>query len=331
MIASKDRTDLADTHKGLWDYLRQQILGVVLGAASSRQVGCVEGLLLLGEWNLINHGQADDGGGEAAWSILGLAVRLAYRLRLEDSFRSDGTETDHDAERNRLAWTCNPPFWHTSPLLLVSFDFNHADRMQVTYLSDRQISIRMGQAFWCRGPGLAVPVTAEDFPSLRSQSPGDEDLAKWIQAQVELTTLFGNAHDILFPSKARTVELIMRGDYVKYIDDTTRALSAWKFKWRSVSAPRHLRSCLALMQEYLRLYVSAFAFQAVLYRASRLVPDEGLHGKEHTLDFPDSTMASPDARYIYDALDAAESLLTIFIEDFDPEKHLRYIPARFYL
>lgn len=186
----------------------------------------------------------------------------------------------------------------------------------------------MGQAFWCRGPGLAVPVTAEDFPSLRSQGPNnEEDLATWIQAQVELTTLFGNAHDILFPSKARTVELIVRGDYVKYIDDTTRALSAWQYSWRSIAVSKHLRSCLTLMREYLRLYVSAFAFQAVLYRASRVVPDE----TTGNLDFPNSTMASPDARYIYDALDAAESLLKIFIEDFDPQNHLRYIPARFYL
>lgn len=176
-----------------------------------------------------------------------------------------------------------------------------------------------------------MPVTAEDFPSLRSQSHEEEDLATWIQAQVELTTLFGNAHDILFPSKARTVELIMRGDYVKYIDDTTRALSAWQYKWRDVAAPKHLRSCLTLMQEYLRLYVSAFAFQAVLYRTSQFTPEKSSHGEEHILEFPDSKMASPDARYIYDALDAAESLLTIFIEDFNPEKHLRYIPARFYL
>jgi hypothetical protein len=89
------------------------------------------------------------------------------------------------------------------------------------------------------------------------------------------------------------------------------------------------------MREYLRLYVCAFAFQAVLYRASRVVPDETHHTRAsetaESLDFPNTTMASPDARYIYDALDAAESLLKIFIEDFDPEKHLRYLPARFYL
>jgi hypothetical protein len=42
-------------------------------------------------------------------------------------------------------------------------------------------------------------------------------------------------------------------------------------------------------------------------------------------------MASADARHIYEALDAAESLLKTFAEDFDPENHLRYMPTRFYL
>lgn len=42
-------------------------------------------------------------------------------------------------------------------------------------------------------------------------------------------------------------------------------------------------------------------------------------------------MASGDARHVYEALDAAESLLKIFIENFDPEKHLRFMPSRFYL
>lgn len=122
----------------------------------------------------------------------------------------------------------------------------------------------MGQAFWCHGPGLSARFTAADFPSLQSQSPNEEDLASWIQAQVELTTLFGNAHDILFASKAHTVELITRGDYVRYIDDTTRALSAWQYAWKSIGVSKHLRSCLTLMQDYFRLYVNAFAFQAVL-------------------------------------------------------------------
>lgn len=107
VIASKDRPDLTTLHNAIWDYLRQRVLDVVLGVPSIHHVGCVEGLLLLGEWTLLNFGQADDGGGEAAWSILGLAVRLAYRLRLEDSaFRGEDNELDPIVQRKRLAWTC---------------------------------------------------------------------------------------------------------------------------------------------------------------------------------------------------------------------------------
>lgn len=87
------------------------------------------------------------------------------------------------------------------------------------------------------------------------------------------------------------------------------------------------------MYEYLRLYVNAFAFQAVLYRASKGRDSSSGSSDElkSTEVFPDSPMASPDARNIYQAIEAAEMLLRIAIEDIDPEKHLRYMPARFYL
>jgi hypothetical protein len=122
----------------------------------------------------------------------------------------------------------------------------------------------MGQAFWCRGPGLSRRFTAQDFPSLQPNHANNEDLASWIQAQVELTTLFGNAHDILFASKSHTVKLITRGDYVKYIDDTSRAMTAWEHAWQSIAVSKHLKSFLTLMKDYLRLYVNAFAFQAAI-------------------------------------------------------------------
>lgn len=194
----------------------------------------------------------------------------------------------------------------------------------VTYLSDRQISIRMGQAFWCRGPSLSTRFTAKDFPSLQPLHSYDEDLASFLQAQIELTTLFGNAHDILFASKQRTKELMERGDYSTYIDDTRRSLVAWRRTWDNLGVSCHLKSCLELMQHYLRLYVTAFAFQAALYRCS-------IAGEDYNGCFPDSIMASPDARHIYEAVEAAGSLLKIAVDDINPEKHLRYMPARFYL
>ncbi|KAK1464815.1 hypothetical protein CMEL01_12170 [Colletotrichum melonis] len=301
VVASRDRSDLAELHQSIWAHMRHLILDVVLGMSTIRSVGCVEGLLLLGEWTPLTLGQNDDGGEGAAWSIVGLGVRLAYLLRLEESsFRAD-KEADPAMLRRRLAWT-------------------------FTYLSDRQISIRMGQAFWSRGPALSARFTAEDFPSLQPQYASGDDFASLLQAQVELTTLFGNAHDILFASKQRTAELMVRGDYTKYIDDASRAIVAWDLVWTQLTAPSYLKCCLRMMEKYLRLYVNAFAFQAVLYRASLSGMDVA-----RVSCFPHSAMASPDARMVYEAVDAAEALLRIAIEDIDPERHLRYMPARFYL
>lgn len=192
----------------------------------------------------------------------------------------------------------------------------------------------MGQEFWCRGPALSVRFTTRDFPTLQPRYALDEDFASLVQAQIELTTLFGNAHHMLFGSRARTAEMMLRGDYTKYIDDARCAIQGWKRAWGRLAVSSHLKGYLALMREYLKLYVNAFAFQAVLYRsAKRPAADEGQMGDGGRVDvvFPDSLMASPDGRSIYEAIGAAERLLQIFIDQIDPEKHLRYMPTRFYL
>jgi hypothetical protein len=41
-------------------------------------------------------------------------------------------------------------------------------------------------------------------------------------------------------------------------------------------------------------------------------------------------MASPDGRFIFEAVRAAKNILKLFA-DMDAEVHLRYLPSRFYL
>lgn len=107
VIASKDVSALTNTHKAIWTYLRQRILEIALGSSKTRHISYVEGLLLLGEWTLPAQSSTDEMDSEAPWSILGLAVRLAYRLRLEDSsFQGSDNDQNTEAERKRLAWTC---------------------------------------------------------------------------------------------------------------------------------------------------------------------------------------------------------------------------------
>ncbi|KAL4894523.1 hypothetical protein BDV59DRAFT_207115 [Aspergillus ambiguus] len=319
-IATKDRVGLEALHSRILGYMENLLLRVVLGATSVRHVGSVEGLLLLAEWvphvssgactqyDTVNgrpsgHIQVPDED-SAAWNLVGLAVRQAYLLHLESySFRGEARdETTSMFYRKRLAWF-------------------------FTYLADRQISIQMGQAFWCRGPGLSARFTVDDYPSLRPQTQGGVDHASFVQAQVELTTIFGNVHDILYASKTRTVQLMLMGDYAKYLDDSSKALVMWKETWGSVDLPPHLGCLLILQFEYLRLYINAFAFQAVLYRSSRNIT--GDLGK--TSYFPYSVMATPDGRHIYLAIDAAKNVLKGLMERLNPTKHLRYLPVRFYL
>ncbi|RYP56431.1 hypothetical protein DL769_009916 [Monosporascus sp. CRB-8-3] len=307
-VASRDRLDL-ELHPAIWRHLDKFLLDVALGKPSTRHVGYVEGLLLLSEWTPVREGRPHDGGENAAWSLVGLAVRLAYLLRLEETSFKEKKALDPMMQRKRMAWT-------------------------FTYLCDRQISIRMGQAFWSRGPSLSTQFMAKDFPTLQPKHSYEEDFASFLQAQLDLTTLFGNAHDILFASKQRMTELMWHGDYGKYIDDTRRAILAWEHAWDRLAVSCQLQCCLEMMKQYLRLYVNAFAFQAILFRSSsseaKVDKSEGALPKPSSA-FPNSTMASPDARSIYEAFEAAENLLKIAVEGLHPEKHLRYMPARFYL
>lgn len=110
MIASKDQSDMADLNARIWTFLKTLLLDVVLGMSSVRNVGCVEGLLLLGEWTpLPVQGLNDEGSEGAAWSILGLAVRPSYHLRLEESSFKGDNDNDPILQRRRLAWTCESP------------------------------------------------------------------------------------------------------------------------------------------------------------------------------------------------------------------------------
>lgn len=38
-----------------------------------------------------------------------------------------------------------------------------------------------------------------------------------------------------------------------------------------------------------------------------------------------------DSRFIYESVDAAKAYLTILVDSVDPERHLHFMPLRFYL
>lgn len=200
----------------------------------------------------------------------------------------------------------------------------------VMYLADRQISLRMGQSFWSRGPSLSTKFTASDFPSLQPESTGEDDHAAVLQATVELTQLLHNVHDIIYTSKSRTMEIMLMGDYSRYLDDFLKALAAWDQIWGTLEVSPKLRCTLRLIYEYLCLYVNAFSLQAVISRSAQSQRDMRWSGMAAQSLFPRGVMASPDGRFIFEAVRAAKNILKLFA-DMDAEVHLRYLPSRFYL
>lgn len=94
----------------------------------------------------------------------------------------------------------------------------------------------------------------------------------------------------------------------------------------------NLKATLLISYDYLRLYTNAFALQAAFKRtkSSKNKLMEQREQRERRSQF--TTLASaPDARFIYEALDAAKSLLVTVNNFVDPETCLRYMPLRFYL
>lgn len=89
-----------------------------------------------------------------------------------------------------------------------------------------------------------------------------------------------------------------------------------------------LKASLLLSYEFLRLYVNAFAYQATISRS--IIAETG-RSRGPYCQLPVISAATPDARFIYESVEAAKSLLTTLNNFVDPEHCLRYMPSRFYL
>jgi hypothetical protein len=202
------------------------------------------------------------------------------------------------------------------------------------FMADRQISVRLGQSFWSRGPSLAVKFTARDFPSLqpRPESNG-EDYASALQASMELVQILHNAHAILYSSKERTRGMVFEGQYARYLDDIRVAATAWHSAWSGLPVSASIKSTLLIMYEYVTLYTNAFSFQAVITRASSPRTSTTRQHSDRRLFsnlLSNGIMASPDGRYIFDAIGAAMNLLKL-LNNLDPHEVLCYLPSRYYL
>jgi hypothetical protein len=129
-VASKDEKDWWQVHEICSSHMQSLIADLVYSGRGS--VEAVEAMLILAEWvprrphatPKVGRGEED----QAAWMYVGTAIRLGYLLGIDRTgFRTE-TENENSTalNRKRLAWAA-------------------------CYMSDRQISVRIGKAFWSRG------------------------------------------------------------------------------------------------------------------------------------------------------------------------------------
>jgi hypothetical protein len=127
----------------------------------------------------------------------------------------------------------------------------------------------------------------------------------------------------------------LAGGYIKYIDDFRSAIYGWKSVWGTLTCSPHLKATLLMSYDYLRLYTNAFAFHATVKRALPQIQQSQENRNPNSTApgrvFYNNVGAVGDARFIYEGLDAAKSLLSMVNTFVDPEKSLRYMPLRFYL
>jgi hypothetical protein len=310
-ISSKDLIEQPNIHTCCSRYMHDLISGIAAG--HDCEVEAVEALLLLAEWepqglrnriDAVGRGEED----RSAWMHVGMALRTGYYLGLDrTAFRQESTEEARIDGRKRLAWAnC--------------------------YVSDRLISVRIGKAFWSRGPGPMTGLSSRDFPSLQPTSPEDEDYAKIMQATLDLTQLYSNVHDVLYSGMRTSGQMMLMGDYVKYVDDFRTAIARWNTTWGKLECSPHIKVTLQLSYEYLCLYINAFAFQAAIAQAIASKPKTDAHSlRDHIRSVFSNVGAMPDARFIWASVGAAKAYLTLLSTQIDASKHLRYMPLRYYL
>ncbi|KPI42797.1 uncharacterized protein AB675_2215 [Cyphellophora attinorum] len=310
-ISSKDLIEQPHIHVCCSRYMHDLISGIAAGADC--EVEAVEALLLLAEWEpqgLRNRIEAVGRGEEdrAAWMHVGIALRTGYYLSLDrTAFRSETEEEAKVDSRKRFAWAnC--------------------------YISDRLISCRVGKAFWSRGPGPMTGLSSRDFPSLAPVNSADEDYAKIFQATLDLVQIYTNVHDVLYSGMRTSGQMMLLGDYVKYVDDFRTGIARWNISWGGLSCSHHIKVALQMSYEYLSLYTNAFVFQAAISQAIAAKPkQEETSLRDHLKDWFSNVATMQDARFIFSSVSAAKTYLSLLSTQVDPVRHLRYMPLRYYL
>lgn len=92
-----------------------------------------------------------------------------------------------------------------------------------------------------------------------------------------------------------------------------------------------VKAALILSYEFLRLYINAFAFQATISRAISRARQSPPQSRSAVRPLFADLAGTPDARFIYESIDAANTLLSTLNDFIDPASALRYMPLKYFL
>lgn len=311
IIASRFENE--KVHSATWGFMSEVIRELVLGIRKPT-LGTIESFLMLSE-NVPKCEEIKDKDlfefeERFSWNLVGQAVRMSYYLGLDQRTLLESDETmSEEARRMRFVWTC-------------------------CYFEECQTSIRFGRAMWSRGPTLCFPTpydshSTSSFHNLRTLIPSassPEDLSSYMQALIDSTNLMSNIHDLLYPSRDRTISLVHLGDYHKILNEFTMGFASFKMTWeKKYWEIVSLNETVWVSFNYAKLYAYGFAFEAHMKR--RADSGEKLEGQRI---FPMSMMANPDAKFIIEAKIAAVNILSSCADNLRTYGAMAYLPARYY-
>lgn len=301
-------------HAASWKFMSEVIQELVLGIRKPT-LGTIEAFLTLAEnipkFKEVKDKELYEFEERFSWNLVGQAVRMSYYLGLDQKTLLETDETmSEETHRMRFIWT-------------------------YCHFEECQTSIRFGKALWTRGPTLCFPSSYvnssfSSFHNFRTLIPSvnsTEDHSSYMQALIDCTNIMSNIHDLLYPSRDRTISLVHLGDYHKILDEFTMAFANYKMTWEKKNWDiLALNETVWISFHYARLYAYGFAFEAHMKRMTE--------SSREKLDaqnvFPMSMMATPDAKFIIEAKNAAVLILTSCANNLRTYGAMAYLPARYY-
>lgn len=234
-IAAKDLPDGDELFRITSSYMQELVLDMFAGHRCC--IGAVEALLLLAEWEphsslsdspLVGCGDEDN----AAWLHIGMAIRLANLLRLDRRSSLEATRPQvESSSRDTLTWTGKLGSSNNEAQYL---------RCLACYLSDRQISIRLGRAFQHPEEQPNTMLLSSIPRSPRSGGLIEENHSPVLQARIELTQIFTSVHNTLYLGLEGTTKTTLIESYTESIQEFDKSINAWKRVWGTLTCESFL-------------------------------------------------------------------------------------------